>query len=239
MKYTFLILAVFITLLGADEELLRTADQMIKVGDHQKAEIRLRAAIKEDPENPDILWRLGQALNRKAETLTGMERHDTFEEASTYLSVAVKRGHKMPEPHVELARTLGYMGLFKDDWDSYTLAGRIKEELDYAIKQDESYADAYFIYGLWNRYVSTRSMLVRMPHGLGDASAEGALRYFSIAVEKEDENAQYRLELAKQHAEMGQKDKAKKVLKETTKMKNNLFNKEYIKQAKQLLDALE
>ncbi len=221
------------------DKTLRTADQMIRVGDYEKAEDQLRVALRNNPENGEILWRLGKALNRKAMRLSGMKRHDTFEEASQILAKAIKYDRKSPEPHVEMARTLGYMGLFKPDWDNYNLAGRISEELDYAIKQDAEYADAYFVYGLWNRFVCKRSLLVRMPYDLGEACDELALENLQKAVEYDDENAEYMLELGKQYLYMERFDEARDIFKKTTEFKSNLFTKRYIKQAEEQLETMD
>jgi tetratricopeptide (TPR) repeat protein len=220
------------------ERLSRTAYQMIIVGDYEKAENLLRSGLNSYPENDGLMWRLAMALNRKADCLTGMDRHNALDEANQLLIKSIRLNNKNPQAHVEMARSLGYSGLFKNEWDSYSLAGRVKEELDIAQKQDSLYADTYYILGLWNRYVSERPLLLLMPQGLGSASAENAVNSFLKAIKLNPDNALYHLELARQYLLIERKEEAQKSLQKAISSKNNLFNKKFIDEAKKLQETL-
>ena len=153
--------------------------------------------------------------------------------------MAIKADNKNPYPHIELARSLSYKGLLNPEWDNLHLAGRIKEELDIAIKRDSTITDAWFLYGLWNRAVSKRSLLIRKPFGLGDASDQKAIESFERAIELDDKNAEYQLELAVQYLTMEDIENTKKNLLKVINMKNNLYTQRFIEQAENMLKQLE
>lgn len=218
---------------------MRIGDHLVKIGDVERGVEMFRDLLEEHPDDPEVMWRLSRALNRYAGTLTPKEQHDAYEEASNYLTAAIRKNPDIPEAHCELAYSLGYIGLFKLDWESYSLANRIKEELDFTLREDSSYAEAYFLYGMWHRFVSPRPLLIRMPRGLGDASEDGALRSFSKAVEMDPDNAHYLLELARQYYLVGRNDDALKILNRLLKLDENVFNKVYFDEAKSFMSTVE
>ncbi len=241
MRRIFLIFGMVVALLlfAKDlDELFKVGDYFFNRGEYSDAMKSYREAENIAPDNPEILWRLGAVYNRLAMNFTGKERIDTLHKANNYLTRTLKIDKDIAEAHCELAWNLAFMGLMEEDFQNFTLASRIKEELDYALKLDSKLAEAYFLYGLWNRQVGKISILKRKPHGLGDASDENALKNFEKAVQYDTDKAQYWLEYGFQTIAMGDTAKGLKLLRRASKTPQLPINKPYIEKANDVIQKL-
>ena len=244
MRKVFIMFAIFLYshVLFADEDakkLLYIGDHFFACGEYRDAMEYYAKAETGSPEDPEVLWRIGAALNRIAMTLINKARNDTFRVANDYLTKALRMKKDIPEIHMELAWNLAHMGLLRNDWSDFALARRIKEELDYTLSFDSTIADAHFLLGLWHRQVSTVSILKRKPSGLGDAALPLALRELKKSVDIEPENALYRFELANQYLLTGDTLNAIKTLKTVNDTPDINANKSYRTEATKLLEKIE
>ncbi len=231
----------FGALLFADsvKDLLRVGDHFFRRGEYVDALKSYRRAEELAPDDPNVLWRVGAALNRIAMDIPqDKARVDTFKVANEYLTRALAEEPKEPKIHAELAWNLTFMGLLRPDWNNLSLAGRIKEELDYALSLDSSCAEAYFLYGIWHREVGKVSLLRRKPYGLGDASVDLALPGFARAAELEPQSALFWLELAKQSLFVGDTARAKGALEKAIEAPDLPANKPHKQKARDILESL-
>ncbi|MGB9561756.1 MAG: tetratricopeptide repeat protein [bacterium] len=165
------------------KDMIKMGDKYAQKGDYESAMKAYNEALVLDPKDAEAAYKIGWAHNRMALNSTGETKTYHFNEASNILARAIELDNKNPLAHIELARSLLFSGLAKDNWDSYTLALRIKEELDIASKLDNKQPDLYFLLGLWHRYVSKKPYLWRRPLGLGEASKESELYNLNKAFE--------------------------------------------------------
>lgn len=195
----FLILLIIPVLVQAGdyEKYIKSGDLNFRNGKYALAVDDYEKACELKPDEVEAQYKAGKALNFLALEWYGEKKHEYFEEAMRHLTEAVKLDTKKWEAHLELARAIGTAGLFEPNWKQYTLAKRVKEELDIVFKSEDNCADAYYLLGLWHRWVSPRSLLWRKPIGLGDASLEGAIEALKKAISIDDKNLRYKLELAK------------------------------------------
>jgi len=209
----FMMIIVGLVYSDGARDFIESGDRKAKLYDYEKALLDYKEAVKLDPQNAEANWKVGWAHNRLALNSTGETRNYHFGEASNALSRAINIDKSIAYAHVELARSLVYSGLLKDNWDSYTLAKRVKEELDYALKLDPKLADAYFLLGLWHRQVSRRPYLWRRPLGLGEANKDDELKNLKRAVELEPNRIEFLLELGKSYIDRNDNSNARVVLK--------------------------
>ncbi|MCD6594873.1 tetratricopeptide repeat protein [bacterium] len=241
MRKIVFIITIFAAVLIFSEsldELFKVGDYFFNRGEYADALKNYRNAENINPDNPQVLWRLGAVYNRLAMNLVGKAQIDTLHKSNGYLTRTLKTDKKIAKAHCELAYNLAFMGLLQENFQNFMLANRIKEELDYALKLDSELADAYFLYGLWNRQVCTISILRRKPHGLGDASSENALENFQKAVQFDTDKAQYWLEYAFQTIAMGDTAKAFKLLKRASESPKIPINRPYIDKANEVIQKL-
>ncbi len=217
----------------------RMGDHLMQRGDYAEALTEYQKALDNDPENPEALWRVGSALTQMALGETGETRHDHLETATNYINRAIVGDPNITEAHLEYARALGYLALFRPDWDDSRIARRVREELIIVLDEDEANPDANFLLGMWHRWVGPVPLLKRKPNELGAASIDSSLYYFRKAAKIDDENVLYKLELAKTYTYLDAKDKARPILQEIIRMKDvRPKDAEMVEQAKRELEKL-
>ncbi len=190
----------------------RMGDHLMQRGDYSEALQEFRGAEKDNPDDPEILWRVGAALTKVGLSINGNGRHDSLEIGVNYLNRAIVAESSIIEAHLEYARALGYLALFKPNWDDVRVARRVNEELNLVLKDDDECADALFLMGLWHRWVSPRSLIERKPRGLGSASIDSSGYYLRQAVKQDKENIEYKLELARLYFTIGNEAAGRELL---------------------------
>jgi tetratricopeptide (TPR) repeat protein len=231
------IMVLLAAALFADDaaESMRNGDHFFNRGEYNEALKKYKNAAKFSPDDIQVQWRIGAALDRIAMNLTGIAQNDTFKIANEILTKVLHKGKDIPQTHAELAWNLTFMGLFSSDIKDFAMARRIKEELDYALSIDKSNADAHFVLGLWNRQMATVSILKRKPNGLGDVSDKIALDELKKACDLKPNCALYFVELGKQYKLMGDNTQAYMAFDKASKTNDIPANKPYIAEAKKLL----
>ena len=107
----FLLLIVFSYTFAAVDH-LRMGDHLMSRGDYQEALDEYRQAESQNPDDPEVLWRLGAAQTRVALNGPGCFRHQRLEEAANYINNALAGDKDVLAAHLEYARALGYLALF-------------------------------------------------------------------------------------------------------------------------------
>jgi len=187
-------------------------DHLMRRGDYSEALREYRAAESKNPNDPEILWRVGAALTGVALYQVGSARHDSLELATNYLNRAIVANSSIIEAHLEYARALGHLALFKPDWDDVRVARRVHEELCLVLREEPENPDANYLMGMWHRWVSPKPLLERKPNGLGEASTDSSLYYFRRATKFDDDNLEYRFELGLAYIRTGNAPAGKEIL---------------------------
>jgi len=195
-------------------------DHLMRRGDYADAYKEFSKALSADPENPNILWRAGSALTHMALREIGNIRHEHLEQATNYINRSIVLDSDILEAHLEYARALGYLALFKPDWDDFRVARRVREELGIVLRNEPKNPDAHFLMGTWHRWVGPVPMITRKPHDLGSANVDSSLYYFRQAVSLDKDNLLYKLELGRTYAFLDADDKARATFNEITDAKN-------------------
>jgi len=226
--------------LAAEAGPLRMGDHLMDRGEYLEALAEYRDAESNDPNNPEIMWRIGAALTRLSSQMKGSARHDSLEVATNYLIKAIAADQSIVEAHIEYARALGTLALFKPDWDDVRVARRVREELLLVLDEQSDNPDALYLMGLWHKWVCPKPLLMRKPNDLGAACIDSSAYYLRRAVKKNKENLEFQLELGLLYLSMEQEGAAKEVLIDITKTKD-VPNKylEMVEQAKLLIYNLE
>jgi len=223
------------------DELLKIGDHFLKRGEYEDALKNYRRAESIDPDNPQVLWRIGAAYNLKAQNFIEKTRLDTLKAGNTYLSKAIKLDKEIPQAHSQLAYNLALMILFTEnveDIKDFAIISRIKEEVDYALKLDSKDALAHYVLGLWHQQVGKISILKRKPHGLGDADTSKALEEFKKATKYDENCAEYWYMLGREYIAKGDTSSALKCLKRATETPTTPRNKQFIENAQELIDTI-
>ena len=234
----FLALTIIIASASDINYYIRAGDHFMKRGEYDDALKNYRIAEKLSPNNPDVMWRIGAALNRIAESInSGII--DTLRKANDYLTKAISTDKKILMAHTELARNLLLIIAKAGKTNDMAMWSRAKEELNFAQSMDSNNAENLLVMGLWNRYVSKISLLKRMPYDLGDASQDNALKYIIAANKLDPKNPEYKYELIKQYIIAEKVHKAQKVLEELKSLPPSPKKNFYLKKAQELIDSLK
>lgn len=202
------------------ENPFRMGDHLFKRGDYPEALAEYKLFETKNPNDPQVLWRIGAAMTRIALGEVGNKRHSDLETATNYLNRALVAGPKIIEAHLEYARALAYLALFKPNWDDFRVARRVREELVIVIREKDDMPDAYFLMALWHRWVGPLPPLERFPNGLGSACTDSAIAYLNKAIKLDDKNLEYKFELAVTHVLLGNETEGRKILKQLSDIAN-------------------
>ena len=223
----------------ADVNGLRMGDHLMKRGDYAEALEEYEKTLGSDPDNPEALWRAGSALTHMALAEIGNSRHENLETATNYINRAIAGDSDIIEAHLEYARALGYLALFRPDWDDFRVARRVREELIIVLEEDTDNPEANFLLGIWHRWVGPVPLLKRKPNELGEACVDSALYYFRKASKIDDTNLLYKMEMARTYYYLDSGDKARYLLNEIIDTKDVLPKDTIIvEQAKNELEKL-
>lgn len=220
LRNIIVILIISVSIILAVAGPLRMGDHLMERGEYYEALEEYRRAENEDPDNPEVLWRVGAALTRVAQDIQGNSRHDSLEIATNYLNRAIVEDSEILKAHLEYARALGHLALFKPDWDDVRVARRVREELMLVMEEEPNNPEALYLMGLWHRWVCPKPMLMRRPNDLGAACMDSAAYYLRQAGKEDKDNLEFDLELAKIYLAMDTEGAAKEVLQKIIDTKN-------------------
>ena len=239
LKKAMLLTLIFSSIF-AESNSLRMGDHLMKRGDFMEAHKEYSKALEADRENPNILWRVGSALTQMAQSETSNLRHDYLEQATNYINRAIVENSEIIEAHLEYARALGYLALFKPDWDDFRVARRVREELAIVLEKEPDNSEANFLLGTWHRWVGPVPPLKRNPNDLWSACVDSSLYYFRKASKLDPDNLLYKLEISRTYVYIDSEDKARAGFNEIIHIKD--INQKYLNivdQAKRELEKLD
>ncbi|MBI3551506.1 MAG: glycerate kinase [Elusimicrobia bacterium] len=172
---------------------------------------KLEALLKEEPENPKVLWRLGRSLMRAGEKLSKKkDRIEAFERAEGIVRQSVALEPRDPDAHFWLGVTMGKRGQARGIMNSLFMIGPLKKEMLTVLELDPKYGGAHHVLG---------EFYSQLP-GLVGGSKKKALAEFEQALALSPDYAVNYPSLAEAYIDAGKKDKAREVLDRLYSLKN-------------------
>ncbi|MCX7983618.1 MAG: tetratricopeptide repeat protein [Bacteroidetes bacterium] len=185
---------------------------------NEKALQKYEEALKHDPSNYEVLWKLSRTLVDIAEHLpahTEVERRkqlETYEQALEYANRAIVVNPRGSMGYVRRAIVYGRIALFRGVWDAVDLVKQTKKDCEKAIELDQQNATAYYVLARTHHKVCEKPKVVRWPLGLSWATMEDALRHYEKAITIRPQFIMYRLDCARAYIEQKEYEKAKEHL---------------------------
>jgi tetratricopeptide (TPR) repeat protein len=116
-------------------------------------------ALRQDPEDPEALWRLARVHISLADILDGEERERHIRTAERYARSCVRLDSLKSEGHTWLAAALGNLAMYEGSKTKVRLANEIRKELDIALQLNPRDDVAYSILGSFYRALGNISWL--------------------------------------------------------------------------------
>jgi tetratricopeptide (TPR) repeat protein len=186
-----------------------------KTFENQKAIQVLEAALKDEPNNYEALWRLSRAIVDHGEHLpagTDQEKAQQlkmYEQSLEAANKAVAANANGSMGYARRAIANGRIALFKGVWESLDLVKQTKADCEKAIALDGSNAAAHYVLGRTHLKVCEKPRIVRWPLGLGWANMEESIKHFEKSIELRPDFIMYRIDCARAYIEEDEYDKAR------------------------------
>lgn len=197
------------TLAGADEEFRRI--------DYPATEAICDSLLRQEPRNPEVLWRLARVNISMAEVAEKSHKEDFYRCAESYARRCIEADSTLAAGHTWLAAALGNLAMFEGSRAKVRLCHDIKHELDLALALNPQDDIAWSILGSFYRALGNVSWFERqiaaifigsLPPG-GYEDAEAALRH---AIALAPHVLRHRHELALLYVDWGRDEEAKAAL---------------------------
>ena len=185
---------------------LSRADQLFDRNEFDAARRLLERALKQHPDDAEILWRLANHAINDGDAATEEARQERlFKKSVSYAERAVKSDGKNAWARAFLAASYGSYAMYAGGEEKVKLANRIRDELDVALKLDANNQVAHTIYGTWHREVAEVSWIERKLANLflgsmPDGSIERSIFHLKKAIEVAPTVLRHRYELGLTYA---------------------------------------
>jgi FimV-like protein len=206
------------------EELLEVAAEKFDKGDEEESVELFLKVLEADSINYDALWnisilysRMGFRLDRES------EMKEYFEKAKKHAEKAKEYHPDKGRPYYVYAVALGRMTDLMSTRDRIRAAHDIEENVKKAAEIEPDYAPVWHLYGVWHSDVANVSRVERIAarfisKGLPRGSSEKAEEFLKKAIQMDENRILFRMDLARHYIEVGEKEKAGKVLENILKM---------------------
>jgi len=202
------------------------ADRLEFAGDWEKALALYRKIL---PGNEgEVLWRMAGAYSDMSEAAAEDRKKALDATAVELARWAVRAAPGSADAHSMLAVVLGRMALFASAKEGVKISREVKEEAERAIAIDKGKFLPYLVLGIWNREITDLGFLEKAAAevlfgGVPEASLEGSARNLEKAVSLNPDSIKAHYELAITCWEMGEKEKARKEMRQAATRRPNRF----------------
>jgi tetratricopeptide (TPR) repeat protein len=203
---------------GSDASVARTAAEAAFARmDYIAAVPAYETALRADPNDPDLLWRVARAYVCMGEVAEGSDRTQWMKKAESAARSCIRLDSSRSEGHSWLAGALGYVALDASPAEQVSLAREILSETEKAVALKPTDDVAYSIRGSTFRALGNIGWLARqlakllygpLPNG-GFAEAEEALQK---AISLAPDVMRHSYELGVLYLDMGRRDDARRLL---------------------------
>jgi tetratricopeptide (TPR) repeat protein len=221
-------------------DFIAAGDSLYALYDYGSSIERYRSACLMDSTSFEAFWKLGRSLNLKGETAEEDSQLVIFEESRDAERHALSLKEDDADAHFQLARALGKIALFKGIFKSASLAKEVRKECLRALEIDSLHDGAWHILGRWNREVSKKPKILRVPMGLGAANKDDALAFMKKAVEINPENIHHRLEMGNTYRRYKMTDQARREYEKCLELTvRSPLDEKYRDEAKKMLAEMD
>lgn len=193
----------------------------------------LESSLSQDPDNPQILWRLGRSLVRLGErSKTRRGKLEIFNLAREYLERSIGKAPAFSESHFWLGLALGRIGQTRGALKSLFLIGPIRREMRKTLELDPNHSGAHHVLG---------EVLRQIP-GFAGGSKKGAVAELEKAVALGPNHTAHYPALAQAYLDIGERAKAVDILRKALDVKTPNDPGEYgdnIRDARDMLRRLD
>ncbi len=214
--------------------------------EHEKAIELYTKALKEDPRNAELLWRISRAYVEIGEHMPEatdeqkQEQLKAYEKSEEWATKAVQADSKNSMAYTRRAIANGRIALFKGVWESVDLVKSVKADLDTALTLDPKNHVALYVMGRTHLKVAEKPGIIRWPLGLSWADVEDAIDYFNKAIALKPQFIMYRLDCARAYIEEDEFEKAREQLTMIQTLPNeDQDDDQFRAEAKELLKEIE
>lgn len=228
------------------EELLKEANEMHMSGKEEKSLELYEEVLEREETNLDALWNAAVLYSKKG------YRKDSEDKMEEMYTKALNLSERALEHHgddgyafyayaVSKARMTEVMGRR----NKIRASKEIKENLEKAVDRLTDFAPVWHLFGVWHSDVANVSRAEKaaarlISGGLPDASNENAEKYLKKAVEMDEDNILFRLDLAKHYLEVDNNDAAREQLQQILELDPKMQDDPmYKEEAEKLLDEID
>ena len=198
-------------------------------GNLERCLSKIEAALAQNPNDAELLWRQGRGLVRLGERQNKKEKIAAFKRAETLLRRAVELNPQNAEAHFFLGIAMGRRGQARGVLKSLFLVGPLRREMETVLKLDPHHGGAHRVLG---------EMYMQLP-GLAGGSKTKAVGELEQAVKLEPNGMAHYAPLAEAYLAVGNKDKAIAVLNRGLTIKEPADPSEYAGNRKKIGEMLK
>lgn len=217
-----------------------------KMFDNEKALASFEKALKTDPNNAEILWRISRSYVDIGEHLPAGTKEekakqlDYYQKSADFAAKAVTANPNSSMSYTRRAIANGRIALFKGIWDALDLVKQVKADCEKAIQLDNGNAAAHYVLARTHYKVCEKPKMVRWPLGLSWGNLDESRAQYEKAIALRPAFIMYRLDAARMYVELDEYGLAREQLTKiqslgTEDEDDNQFRKE----AKELLEKIK
>jgi hypothetical protein len=230
-------------LFGARVAGAQAAAMHVAMGDHEFTARNLvaalqhsEAAVAADSSLTEALWKASNSAIDLGE-FNDAEREKYYARGEELARLAVKSNPNSSDAHFALAKAMGRVALSKGKREKVKYAREVHDEVNTALRLDQTNAGALHVLGMWNAEIMRLNRVERWAAKtllgggvLGEASWDNAQSFLERAVAVEPHRITHRLDLAGVYADRGDKAKAREQYEQIARMPVLDFNDPQYKQ---------
>jgi tetratricopeptide (TPR) repeat protein len=223
-KSVFFLVILFALAVKAQSvpELLAQGDEYTEQFQNEQALEKYLEAEKISSNNWEVCWRISRAYVDIAEHMPSSnskeeeEQYKLYEKAYNYADKAVKLAPDKTITNLRRAIANGRIALFKGVFSAAGLVNDVKEDVDRAIKLNnsgvENLATAHYVLGRTHAKLSEKSSVFRWPLGLSWGDIDDAIKHYQKAIQLRPDFRMYHLDLARAYVREEEYQKAREHL---------------------------
>jgi tetratricopeptide (TPR) repeat protein len=217
-----------------------------KVFDNQKALASYEKALKSDPNNVEILWRISRSYVDIGEHLPAGTKEEKakqmeyYQKSTDYANKAIAANGSHSMAYTRRAIANGRVALFKGIWDALDLVKQVKADCEKALELDPNNAAAHYVLARTHYKVCEKPKMVRWPLGLSWGNLGDSRAHFEKAIALRPGFIMYRLDAARLYVELDEYGLAREQLtKIQTLGTEDEDDNQFRKEAKELLEQIK
>ena len=222
------------------QEWIAKGDSAYKHFDDKAALVAFQHAVKLNPKNYEVLWRLSRTYLDIGEHQPKDKQLDYYNKALMFADSAIHVNSNGDEGYLRRAIANGKVSLFKGVFKSIGLVKKVRADCEKAIQLNPKNDVAYYVLARAHQEVARKPKFFRRPLGLGWASRKESQKLFEKSLALHPTFIMFNLDYARLLVKMKKYDQAKEILKKiSTLPREDEDDPQYRKEAAELLKKIE